>query len=51
MGKSVSPLQADGNDPQVQAGGDRDGGSAGPPAPPTPVDPNDGPPSRGGDGS
>jgi hypothetical protein len=51
MDKSVNPLQATGNDPQSQAGGDRDGGTAGPPSPPNPVDPNDNPPSRGGDDS
>jgi hypothetical protein len=49
MAKSVSPLQATGNEPHVKAAGDRDGGTAPPNPPPTPVDPNNQPPSRGGD--
>jgi hypothetical protein len=49
MAKSASPLQATDEDPQVKASGDRDGGTALPNPPPTPVDPSNDPPSRGGD--
>jgi hypothetical protein len=50
MAKSANPLQATANDPQAQDGGDRDGGqAAAPPAPQNPVDPNNNPPTRGGD--
>ena len=48
MAKSANPMQAIGDDPQD--GGGRDGGqAAAPPQPPNPVDPNENPPTRGGD--
>lgn len=48
MAKSASPWQATGNEPHVQAAGDRDGGTPPPNPPPNPVDPNIDPPSRDG---
>lgn len=48
MAQSV--MQAAGKDSLAEIGDGRDGDPVAPPPPPVPADPNNQPPSRGGDG-